>query len=84
MFRCSLHFSTRNGVLGVKDATWEDFGGIQWKLFGFLALGWVLALCGLIKGVKTTGKAVYFTSLFPYVVLTILLCFGEKLSLKLL
>jgi len=70
----------RNGVLGVKDATWEDFGGIQWKLFGFLALGWVLALCGLIKGVKTTGKAVYFTSLFPYVVLTILLCFGLTLE----
>ena len=34
----------------------------------------------LIKGVKSLGKAVYFTAIFPYVILTVLLCFGLSLD----
>lgn len=38
----------------------------------------ILALC-LLKGVKSSGKVVYFTSLFPYVVLIILAIKGFSL-----
>jgi len=69
-----------NGMLGVNEATWEEFGSLQWKLLGCVALGWILSGFGLVKGIKSTGKAVYFTSLFPYVVMTILLCFGLTLD----
>ncbi|CAK8686641.1 unnamed protein product [Clavelina lepadiformis] len=51
-------------------------GGIQWELVGFLALAWVLVFVCLFKGVKWSGKVVYFTATFPYVVLFILLIRG--------
>lgn len=50
---------------------------MQWSLVGCLALGWVIVGAGLWKGVKSSGKVVYFTALFPYVVLTVLLVIGE-------
>lgn len=70
----------KNGVLGVQDTTFEHMGSMQWKLVGCLALGWVIVGAGLAKGVKSSGKAVYFTALFPYVVLTVLLGIGLTLD----
>ena len=72
---------SRNGVLAVGDSTFEHFGTLQWKLVGCLFLGWLMAGAGLINGVKSTGKAIYFTALFPYVVLTILLGVGQSQSI---
>lgn len=47
---------------------------------GCLALCWVLICASLIKGIASYGKVVYFTALFPYVVLTILLGYVATLD----
>ncbi|XP_045613424.1 sodium- and chloride-dependent glycine transporter 2 [Procambarus clarkii] len=70
----------RNRMLGVSGRTWEDMGGMNWELVGCLALAWVLVFACLIKGVKSSGKVVYFTALFPYAVLFILFIRGVTLK----
>lgn len=60
-------------MLGIGDATWENFGWPRWQLVLCLALGWIIAFFCLSKGIKSAGKVVYFTALFPYVILTALL-----------
>ena len=55
-------------------------GGIRPELVGCLVLAWFIVFLALIKGVKSVGKAVYVTTLFPYVILTVLLCFGLSLD----
>ncbi|KPJ03392.1 Sodium- and chloride-dependent glycine transporter 2 [Papilio xuthus] len=67
-------------VLGRGDATWENWGTIQWHLVGCLALAWFVAFLCVIKGVQSAGKVVYFTALFPYVMLTALLIRGVTLE----
>ncbi|KAK8399192.1 hypothetical protein O3P69_003362 [Scylla paramamosain] len=56
------------------------YGGMQWELVGCLALAWLIVFACMVKGVKTSGKVVYFTALFPYVVLIIL--FGKGITLE--
>ncbi|XP_077457306.1 sodium- and chloride-dependent GABA transporter ine isoform X1 [Stigmatopora argus] len=51
----------------------EDIGDLQWELFGYLFLAWVIVYLCIFKGVKSTGKVVYFTALFPYFILFALL-----------
>lgn len=60
-------------VLGIGDATFENLGWPRWQLVLCLALGWLIAFGCLIKGIKSAGKVVYFTALFPYVILIALL-----------
>ncbi|XP_073943260.1 sodium- and chloride-dependent glycine transporter 1-like [Choristoneura fumiferana] len=67
-------------VLGRGDATWENWGSIQWHLVGCLALSWFVAFLVVIKGVQSAGKVVYFTALFPYVMMTTLLIRGATLE----
>ncbi|KAJ8727719.1 hypothetical protein PYW07_001838 [Mythimna separata] len=67
-------------VLGRGDATWTNWGSIQWHLVGCLALSWLIAFFCVIKGVQSAGKVVYFTALFPYVMLTALLVRGVTLE----
>ncbi|XP_049782955.1 sodium- and chloride-dependent GABA transporter 1 [Schistocerca cancellata] len=57
----------------------EHVGGIRWELAGTLLLVWVMCYFCIWKGVKWTGKVVYFTALFPYVLLTVLLIRGITL-----
>ena len=64
-------------MLQVSGRTWEDMGELRWELVGCLALAWVIVGACLVKGVKSSGKVVYFTALFPYVVLVILFVRGE-------
>ncbi|XP_018299911.1 sodium- and chloride-dependent glycine transporter 1 [Mycetomoellerius zeteki] len=70
----------RDYVLGLRGATWENFGGMRWELFGCLTLAWVVCFLCLVRGIQTIGKVVYVTALFPYVVLTILLVRGVTLD----
>ncbi|XP_064605350.1 sodium- and chloride-dependent glycine transporter 1-like [Liolophura sinensis] len=58
----------------------HDIGNPQWALVLNLLLAWVICFFCLMKGIKTTGKVVYFTALFPYVVLLILLIRGLTLD----
>jgi len=50
----------------------ENMGPIEWKLALSLFAAWVVIFCCLIKGIKSSGRVVYFTATFPYVVLVIL------------
>lgn len=54
----------------------SDIGGIKWKLAVCLLVAWTLVFLCMLRGIKISGKATYFTALFPYVVLTILLVRG--------
>lgn len=76
MRNCPFHFRRR--ALQISDGV-EHVGVIRWELAGTLLLVWILCYFCIWKGVKWTGKVVYFTSLFPYVLLTILLIRGITL-----
>jgi len=67
------------GALDIRHSgleTFGDIGEIKWNLAFCLLLSWLTVNVCLIKGVKTSGKVVYFTATFPYVVLLILLVRG--------
>ncbi|XP_044052362.1 sodium- and chloride-dependent GABA transporter ine isoform X2 [Siniperca chuatsi] len=51
----------------------EEAGGLRWELFGCLLISWVIVYLCIFKGVKSTGKVVYFTAVFPYFILFALL-----------
>lgn len=70
----------REYVLGIGDATWSNFGALRWELVGCLLLAWIICYLCVVRGVKTSGKAVYFTALFPYVILTALVIQGSILD----
>ncbi|XP_043941296.1 sodium- and chloride-dependent glycine transporter 1 isoform X2 [Protopterus annectens] len=57
-----------------------NFGEVRLPLLGCLATSWLIVFLCLIKGVKSSGKVVYFTATFPYVVLTILFVRGVTLE----
>lgn len=57
----------------------EEAGQIRWELFLILILAWILIYLCIFKGVKSTGKVVYFTALFPYVILIALLINNAQL-----
>ncbi|KAK7087247.1 hypothetical protein V1264_021322 [Littorina saxatilis] len=57
----------------------EEQGGVRWELFGILLLSWIIIYFCIWKGPKSTGKVVYFTATFPYLVLLILLVRGLTL-----
>ncbi|XP_064634023.1 sodium- and chloride-dependent glycine transporter 1-like [Lineus longissimus] len=57
----------------------EEFGLPSWKLLLTLLLAWVIVLAVLLKGIESLGKVVYFTAIFPYVMLTVLLIRGVTL-----
>ncbi|XP_057336654.1 sodium- and chloride-dependent glycine transporter 2-like [Microplitis mediator] len=67
-------------ALGVNGATWDNFGTINWQLFLYLSLGWIIVFVCLSRGVKSAGKVAYFTALFPYVMLTAVLIRGVTLD----
>lgn len=57
----------------------EDPGSMRVELLVALIVAWVLVYFCLWKGIKSSGKVVYFTATFPYVVLVILLIRGVTL-----
>ncbi|CAG2254307.1 GLYT [Mytilus edulis] len=51
----------------------EDLGGIRLELLACLFAAWVLVFLCLFNGIKSSGKIVYVTVTFPYIVLIIFL-----------
>jgi len=56
-----------------------DLGEIKLDLAFFLLVSWLVVLLCLAKGVKSSGKVVYFSATFPYLVLLVLLVLGLTL-----
>ncbi|XP_053894438.1 sodium- and chloride-dependent glycine transporter 1 [Malaclemys terrapin pileata] len=69
----------RRYVLRLSDDI-GNLGEVRLPLLGCLGISWVVVFLCLFKGVKSSGKVVYFTATFPYVVLTILFVRGITLE----
>uniref|UniRef100_A0A915IXZ4 Transporter n=1 Tax=Romanomermis culicivorax TaxID=13658 RepID=A0A915IXZ4_ROMCU len=69
-----------NGAVLQLSKGLDEPGGIVWGLVPCLLIGWILTFLCLIKGVESSGKAVYFTATFPYILLTVLLVKGLTLE----
>ncbi|KAL7640589.1 UNVERIFIED_CONTAM: hypothetical protein RMT77_008864 [Armadillidium vulgare] len=90
---CELHNMTRVNVLNLTDPIkeyWENRalqisggidepGSVRWELAVTLLVAWIMCYFCIWKGVKWTGKVVYFTALFPYVLMVILFFRGITL-----
>ncbi|KAJ8382766.1 hypothetical protein SKAU_G00035440 [Synaphobranchus kaupii] len=57
----------------------EQMGELNWDLALCLLAAWVVCYFCIWKGVKSSGKVVYFTATFPYVMLIVLLIRGVTL-----
>ncbi|GFR73665.1 transporter [Elysia marginata] len=68
-----------NNVLKLSSGL-DHMGDLRWHLSISLVVAWIVTFLCLLKGIKTTGKVVYFTALFPYVVLVILFFRGVTLG----
>ncbi|KAL4227005.1 sodium neurotransmitter symporter (SNF) [Mactra antiquata] len=68
-----------NYVLNVGEGI-ETTGKPEWRLVLCLLLSWTLVFLCLIKGIKSAGKVVYFTAIFPYIILVLLFFRGVVLS----
>ncbi|XP_072928076.1 sodium- and chloride-dependent creatine transporter 1-like isoform X2 [Hemitrygon akajei] len=65
-------------VLRISDGI-DQVGSISWQMLLCVLATWIIIYFCIWKGVKSTGKVVYFTALFPYLVLVILLAHGVSL-----
>uniref|UniRef100_A0A8C0BZ78 Transporter n=1 Tax=Buteo japonicus TaxID=224669 RepID=A0A8C0BZ78_9AVES len=69
-----------NKVALQRSSGLDETGNIVWYLALCLLLSWMIVGAALFKGIKSSGKVVYFTALFPYVILLILLVRGATLE----
>ncbi|XP_032892836.1 sodium- and chloride-dependent taurine transporter [Amblyraja radiata] len=65
-------------VLGLSPGI-EDIGELKWELALCLLAAWVICFFCIWKGVRSTGKVVYFTATFPFLMLLVLLIRGVTL-----
>ncbi|KAI3370031.1 hypothetical protein L3Q82_024819 [Scortum barcoo] len=75
---CLNKLCFRRRILGLSSGI-EKLGNIRWDLALCLLLAWILCYFCIWNGVKSTGKVVYFTATFPYVMLVVLLVRGLTL-----
>uniref|UniRef100_A0A8C1KUB1 Transporter n=1 Tax=Cyprinus carpio TaxID=7962 RepID=A0A8C1KUB1_CYPCA len=68
----------RRRVLNITGSV-NELGSLRWELALCLLLAWIICYFCVWKGVKSTGKVVYFTATFPYVMLLVLLIRGITL-----
>ncbi|XP_055007858.1 sodium- and chloride-dependent GABA transporter 3-like [Boleophthalmus pectinirostris] len=65
-------------VLGLSGGI-EEMGAVRWDLAGCLLLSWIMCYFCIWKGVKSSGKVVYFTATFPYLMMMALVIRGVTL-----
>uniref|UniRef100_A0A8C2GSW8 Transporter n=1 Tax=Cyprinus carpio TaxID=7962 RepID=A0A8C2GSW8_CYPCA len=70
-------FWERN-VLSISSGI-DEVGGLKWELALCLLAVWIICFFCIWKGVKSTGKVVYFTATFPFLMLIVLLVRGVTL-----
>ncbi|XP_078093576.1 sodium-dependent neutral amino acid transporter B(0)AT2-like [Mustelus asterias] len=58
----------------------NESGGLDPTMTGCLFAAWVIVCLAMIKGIKSSGKVMYFSSIFPYVVLFCFLIRGLLLE----
>ncbi|XP_060687909.1 sodium- and chloride-dependent neutral and basic amino acid transporter B(0+)-like [Hemiscyllium ocellatum] len=63
-----------------RTSSLDETGEIVWHLALCLLLAWLMVGAAFLKGIKSSGKVVYFTAIIPYVVVTILLIRGVTLE----
>ncbi|CAH1393446.1 unnamed protein product, partial [Nezara viridula] len=66
-------------VLGISSGI-EEIGSVRLELAVALFIVWIGVYFCVWKGIKTSGKVVYFTAVFPYFMLTVLLIRGVTLD----
>uniref|UniRef100_A0A4W5KSW8 Transporter n=1 Tax=Hucho hucho TaxID=62062 RepID=A0A4W5KSW8_9TELE len=74
----SIFTSPLRRVLSISTGI-EQIGSLRWELALCLLLAWILCYFCVWKGVKSTGKVVYFTATFPYLMMIVLLARGLTL-----
>ena len=74
-----ISFLFRRNALQITNDISEP-GSLRMPLVITLGIAWIACYFCIWKGVKWTGKVVYFTSMFPYVLLLILLVRGLMLE----
>jgi len=60
-------------VLNITGTSMSDLGGINLDLLVTLTLAWIIVYLIIYKGLHSSGKIIWFTALFPYFVMGILL-----------
>ncbi|EQB77824.1 sodium- and chloride-dependent taurine transporter [Camelus ferus] len=68
----------RRKVLSLSSGI-NELGALKWELALCLLLVWLVCFFCIWKGVKSTGKVVYFTATFPFAMLLVLLVRGLTL-----
>ncbi|CAF1036240.1 unnamed protein product [Rotaria sordida] len=63
-----------------KSPSFDDFGTPTLYMSLSLFVSWIIVCLCIIRGVKTSGKVAYFTAIFPYLVLLILIIYTATLS----
>ncbi|PSN46890.1 hypothetical protein C0J52_17564 [Blattella germanica] len=76
----TLHSVDHRAILELNESSGlHDLGAIKWDMALCLLAVYFICYFSLWKGISTSGKVVWFTALFPYAVLLILLVRGVTL-----
>ncbi|XP_074651903.1 sodium- and chloride-dependent taurine transporter-like [Tubulanus polymorphus] len=65
-------------VLGISSGI-DDIGNVKWDLALCLLLAWIVVYFCIWKGIKGSGKVMYFTAPSPYIFMLVLLIRGVTL-----
>ncbi|XP_043928974.1 sodium-dependent proline transporter-like [Protopterus annectens] len=90
---CSVNTTSNMTVLSASEMFWNnralgvvhssglgDPGPVRWELALCLFIAWIIIFLCILKGIRSSGKVVYFTATFPYVVLIVLIIRGATLE----
>lgn len=68
-----------NSVLKASSGITDGFFTINWNLFYCLLVSWIVVFFCIFKGVKSSGKVVWFTATSPFILITALVIRGLTL-----